>query len=131
MKTLMATVASAALALSLATGGAFAQAAANPLTPNDVPATAPWGTLNIDIAAAGNSPEAITSWANSLTAEQKVEVHNRCQVISDNQATYQADATAFCTAYLAVPGLGVEGAGDAAGAVAPMAPMTPVAPPAR
>ncbi len=125
MKTLMATVASAALALSLATGGAFAQAAANPLTANDVPPAAPWGTLNLDIAAAGNTPDSIRSWATTLTEDQKFEVLNRCTVISDNQANYQADATAFCTAFLAVPELA-----DPNAAIAPMAPMAPANPPA-
>ncbi len=108
MKTLLATVASAGLALSLATGAALAQAAAgaavNPLTANDVLPNDPFA--GVDIAAAGNTAATIKMWGDTLTVDQRTEIYNRCDVISLNQANYQADAATFCTAFLeAYPGL--------------------------
>ncbi len=134
MKVFMATVASAGLALSLATGAAFAQAAAgaavNPLTANDVLPNDPFAGM--DIAAAGNSEAQIKVWGDALTEEQRSELGNRCLVIGENQANYQADATAFCTAYLTTyPSLTPSHDGGAAMGVPPGVPMAPmVTPPA-
>ncbi len=131
MKTFMATVASAALVFSLASGAAFAQAAAGgpvtPLTANDVLPADPFAGM--DVAAAGATPDTIKGWGDALTEEQRAELGSRCNIIGENQANYQADATTFCTAYLsAYPSLTPSHDGGAALGVPPGVPMAPINP---
>ncbi len=129
MKNILLSFTSAILALSVGTASVVAQPAMIPLlTANDVLPTDPFPGL--DVAAAGNTTDAIKVWGDALTDTQRLELQDRCGIISANQATYQVDATAFCTAFVETyPSLTPSHDGGAALGVPAGVPMAPMVTP--
>ncbi len=129
MKNILLTFTSTILAMSIVAGPAAAQPLLTPrLTVEDVLPTNPFP--GIDIAAAGNTTEAIKAWGDVLSDTQRVEITDRCGIIEANQATYQVDATAFCTAFVETyPSLTPSQDGGAALGVPAGVPMAPMVTP--
>jgi len=126
MKNILLTFTSAILTISVLAGPVVAQPSLTlRLTVDDVLPTDPFP--GIDIAAAGNTTEAIKAWGEVLSDTQRVEITDRCGIIEANQANYEVDATAFCTAFVETyPSLTPSLDGGAALGVpvgVPMAPM--------
>ena len=69
---------------------------------NDVPAARPFG--NIDIAAAGTTPETVKAWSKGRSASEKSELSRRCGIINNPNYTsyYPIQAQLFCRNYIAL-----------------------------
>lgn len=110
MKT--ALVAVAALVLSM--GSAFAQANVdadagaqgealqNRFNVDNVMPDDPFGDIDVDMAMVGDQ---LRSWGEGLSDEQRLEISNRCAVITTNMANYDTAAVNFCNEFTATGAL--------------------------
>lgn len=114
-RTLLAgTGAAAAIAAALAIGPALAQVDPGTFTTANVDPADPFGELAVDTAVTD-----IAAYLATLAPEVRLEVEQRCSVITSNPTLYDAVVIAFCTQVIAANATPVEPAPAAPGA-APM-----------
>jgi hypothetical protein len=106
----MNVIVSAALALALSAGSAFAQAndpgdAAGQgealqerFSIDNVMSDDPFGEIDVDMAMVGDQ---LRDWGSGLNEEQRIEVTERCGVITGNPANYDTSAVNFCNEFTA------------------------------
>jgi len=82
--------------------GAPAGASQGPWTANNVTAARPFGEINVQ--AAGNTPESVRTWAQSRSASERAELRGRCDVITNpsNSSRYDTQTQQFCRNYMMV-----------------------------
>ena len=87
---------------AVASGSAGASASQGPWTANNVTAARPFGDINIQ--AAGTTPDAIRTWSQSRSATERAELQGRCDVIMNpaNTSRYDMQAQTFCRNYMMV-----------------------------
>jgi hypothetical protein len=96
-------IAAAATAIALTVGWAtapMAQIAPSAFTMENVAADNPFGELPVDLAAIDVAN--VEAFLATLTVEQRLELQQRCVVVTGNAANYAAEALALCTAVVAV-----------------------------
>ena len=72
----------------------------NPFTVANIDPAQPFGA--VDVTMAGANAESMQAWADSLDADLKTEISQRCDVISSNSSSFPADAVGFCTTWTTV-----------------------------
>lgn len=95
-------IAAAATAIALTVGWAtapMAQIAPSAFTMENVAADNPFGELPVDLAAIDVAN--IEGFLSTLTTEQRLELQQRCVVVTGNGANYAPEAVAMCEAVLA------------------------------
>jgi hypothetical protein len=99
MRKLTLTAVGSALAVALWATAPFAQPAPSAFTVDTVLAANPFGELPIDPATIDVAN--IGAFLGTLTAEQRLELDQRCAVVSANTATYDMATVTFCMAVVA------------------------------
>lgn len=102
----------AAISVALALGPALAQIDASTFTTANVDPADPFGEITVDTAVSD-----IPAYLATLSPEVRLEIEQRCSVITSNPTLYDAVVLAFCTQVI--------GAEATPGEPAPAAPAAP------